>query len=164
MRTPFLTLLPLPPADHSPCHAHETDFTPIGPRFSNSVLQTLLVLLARRPPKGRRLLIIATTSQRPVLTDLGLSEVFDSELRVPPIATLRALDTVLREVELFRSDDERHRAVGMLAQAGFTDGDDEGDARLTVGVKKLLSMVEMARQEPENAAERLTSALMGLGM
>ncbi|OJT15463.1 Vesicular-fusion protein sec18 [Trametes pubescens] len=140
------------------------DFTPIGPRFSNSVLQTLLVLLARRPPKGRRLLIIATTSQRPVLTDLGLSEVFDSELRVPPIATLRALDTVLREVELFRSDDERRRAVGMLAQAGFTDGDDEGDARLTVGVKKLLSMVEMARQEPENAAERLTSALMGLGM
>ncbi|KAL1940022.1 hypothetical protein VTO73DRAFT_9357 [Trametes versicolor] len=140
------------------------DFTPIGPRFSNSVLQTLLVLLARRPPKGRRLLIIATTAQRPVLTDLGLSEVFDSELRVPPIATLRALDTVLREVELFRSDDERRRAVGMLAQAGFTDGEDEGDARLTVGVKKLLSMVEMARQEPENAAERLTSALMGLGM
>lgn len=27
------------------------DWTPIGPRFSNSVLQTLLVLLARRPPK-----------------------------------------------------------------------------------------------------------------
>ncbi len=27
------------------------DFTPIGPRFSNSVLQTLMVLLARRPPK-----------------------------------------------------------------------------------------------------------------
>ncbi|CAL1700365.1 unnamed protein product [Somion occarium] len=29
------------------------DFTPIGPRFSNAVLQTLMVLLARRPPKVR---------------------------------------------------------------------------------------------------------------
>lgn len=28
-----------------------SEWTPIGPRFSNSVLQTLLVLLARRPPK-----------------------------------------------------------------------------------------------------------------
>ncbi|KAI0832772.1 AAA-domain-containing protein [Trametes gibbosa] len=140
------------------------DFTPIGPRFSNAVLQSLLVLLARRPPKGRRLLILATTAQRPVLSDLGLNEVFDAELRVPPIATLRGLDTVLREVELFRTDEERRRAVAVLAQAGFTDGDDESEARLTVGVKKLLSMIEMARQEPEAAAERLTSALMGLGM
>ncbi|KAI0371595.1 AAA-domain-containing protein [Pilatotrama ljubarskyi] len=142
------------------------DFTPIGPRFSNSVLQTLMVLLARRPPKGRRLLILATTSQRPVLTDLGLNEVFDAELRVPPISTLRALDKVLKEVELFPSDDERRRAVQMLAQAGFADGNEEDEAgsRLNVGIKKLLSMVEMARQEPEAAAERLTSALMGLGM
>lgn len=29
------------------------DFTPIGPRFSNSVLQALMVLLSRRPPKVR---------------------------------------------------------------------------------------------------------------
>ncbi|KAI0775896.1 AAA-domain-containing protein [Trametes elegans] len=145
------------------------DFTPIGPRFSNSVLQTLMVLLARRPPKGRRLLILATTSQRPVLTDLGLGEVFDAELRVPPIASLRALDTVLREVELFPDADGRRRAVRMLAQAGFPEdademGADEMGARMSVGIKKLLSMVEMARQEPEAAAERLTSALMGLGM
>jgi vesicle-fusing ATPase len=27
------------------------DWTPIGPRFSNTVLQTLLVLFARLPPK-----------------------------------------------------------------------------------------------------------------
>lgn len=27
------------------------DWTPMGARFSNSVLQTLLVLFARRPPK-----------------------------------------------------------------------------------------------------------------
>lgn len=30
---------------------HLTEWVPIGPRFSNGVLQTLMVLLARRPPK-----------------------------------------------------------------------------------------------------------------
>ncbi|KAI0722598.1 vesicular-fusion protein SEC18 [Earliella scabrosa] len=141
------------------------DFTPIGPRFSNTVLQTLMVLLARRPPKDRRLLIIATTSLRPVLTDLGLAETFDAELRVPPIASLRAIDIVLREVQLFATDEERRRAVGMLGQVGFAPTEAEEDsARTSVGIKKLLSMIEMARQEPDASAERLASALMGLGM
>ncbi|GBE79862.1 AAA-domain-containing protein [Sparassis latifolia] len=143
------------------------DFTPIGPRFSNSVLQTLMVLFSRRPPKGRRLLVIATSSLRPVLTDLGLSESFDSEMRVPPISTLRAVDYVLRELELFKTDKERRHAIAMLEQAGFGSAQDdaeEGMLSLNIGIKKLLGMVEMARQEPEAVAERLTGALMGLGM
>lgn len=72
---------------------------------------------------------------------------------------------MLREVQLFRSDDERRRAISMLGQVGFAQTDDEAEsARTSVGIKKLLSMVEMARQEPDATAERLTSALMGLGM
>ncbi|TFY64705.1 hypothetical protein EVJ58_g2436 [Rhodofomes roseus] len=143
------------------------DFTAIGPRFSNTVLQTLLVLLARRPPKGRRLLILATSSLRPVLTDLGVSEVFDSELRVPPISSLRAVVRVLDELEIFPNDNERHQAISMLQQAGLGSLDtpeDEGSSRLNIGVKKLLSIAEMSRQEPDETAERLTQSLMGLGM
>ncbi|OCH95930.1 AAA-domain-containing protein [Obba rivulosa] len=140
------------------------DFTPIGPRFSNSVLQTLLVLFSRRPPKGRRLLVIATSSLRPVLTDLGLSESFDSELRVPPISSIREVDHVLNDVELFSTHDERRRAIAMLQQAGLGGEEDGTGAVLNIGIKKLLTVIEMARQEPEAVAERLTSALMGLGM
>ena len=114
--------------------------------------------------QGRRLLIIATTSLRPVLTDLGLSESFDSELRVPPIADLRALELVLKAVELFPSSEERRQAIRMLDEAGLGGGEDEVTSRLNIGIKKLLSVVEMARQEPESIAERLTGALMGLGM
>ncbi|KAH9022366.1 AAA-domain-containing protein [Lactarius deliciosus] len=135
------------------------DWTPVGPRFSNAVLQTLMVLMAKPPPKGRRLLVIATSSLRPMLTDVGLSS-FDAELRVPPITNLTALDHVLEAVELFRSTRDRARAVSMLRDAGL--GTDDG--RLSIGVKRLLSVVEMARQEPEAVAERLTSSLMGLGM
>jgi vesicle-fusing ATPase len=39
----------------------ELDYVSIGPRFSNTVLQTLLVLLKKLPPdEGRRLLVIGT--------------------------------------------------------------------------------------------------------
>ena len=111
------------------------------------------------------MLLLVTTSLRPVLTDLGLNEVFDSEMRVPPIASLQALEVVLKEVQLFSTSDARRRAVAMLAQAGFGGSEeDEANSRLNVGIKKLLSMIEMARQEPEAIAERLTNALMGLGM
>ncbi|RXW25462.1 hypothetical protein EST38_g409 [Candolleomyces aberdarensis] len=140
------------------------DWTPMGARFSNGVLQTLLVLLKRRPPKGRRLLVIATSSLKSILADLGLSDSFDSELRVPPINDLVSLEHVLREVELFGTDQERKRAIRMLQDAGFSANKGDFDSKLQIGIKKLLSMIEMARQEPESVAERLTTALMGLGM
>lgn len=115
--------------------------------------------------QGRRLLILATSSQRPILTELGLADTYDSELRIPPITSLHALEHVLEEVELFQRSDDRQRAMRMLEQAGFSgDADDAMNAKLQIGIKKLLSIVEMARQEPENVAERLTGGLMGIGM
>ncbi|KAI0787180.1 P-loop containing nucleoside triphosphate hydrolase protein [Irpex lacteus] len=135
------------------------DFTAIGPRFSNSVLQTLMVLFAKRPPKGRRLLVIATTSLRPILTDLGLSESFDAEIRVPPLSSLTALEHVINEVDLIPNPRELQRTMEMLEQAGFGGQDGNG---LNIGIKKLLSVIEMARQEPEAVGERLVTSLMGL--
>lgn len=40
------------------------DYGPIGPRYSNLTLQALLVLLKKEPPKGRKLLILCTSSRR----------------------------------------------------------------------------------------------------
>lgn len=52
------------------------EYTPIGHRFSNQVLQTLLILLRKVPPTpGRRLFVIATTSISHLLEDLQLIEV-----------------------------------------------------------------------------------------
>lgn len=138
------------------------DWVPIGARFSNAVLQALLVLFGRRPPKGRRLLIIATTSSRPLLTDIQMSDVFDAEKRVPPISSSKALLHVLKEVELFRDDRELRHAARLLEQAGFADGQNGEPGRLLIGVKKLLSVIEMSRQEPEETAARLVNALVQL--
>lgn len=84
-------------------------------------------------------------------------------MRVPPISNLVSLEYVLREVELFQSSDERRDAIRMLKEAGFA-GKDEFSSKLQIGIKKLLSIIEMARQEPDNVAHRLTSALVGLSM
>ncbi|EIW76291.1 vesicular-fusion protein SEC18 [Coniophora puteana RWD-64-598 SS2] len=141
------------------------DWTSIGPRFSNSVLQTLLVLIARKPPKGRRLLVIATTSLRPLLTELGLADAFDTEMRVPPISNLAALEAVLRDVQLFPDEEGLRGLLGWLADAGFArteEGEEGAQVKMQVGIKKLLSLVEMARQEPDSAGVRLMNGLMGL--
>ena len=52
------------------------DYGPIGPRYSNLTLQALLVLLKKNPPKGRRLLIICTTSRKEVLDQVNSVYIF----------------------------------------------------------------------------------------
>lgn len=49
----------------------------------------------------------------------------------------------------------------MLEEAGL-GARDELSPKFQIGIKKLLSIIEMARQEPENVAERLTGALLEL--
>lgn len=52
------------------------EYVRLGPRFSNTVLQALLVLIKKIPPtEGRKLMIIATTSQRTAMDELGLMNV-----------------------------------------------------------------------------------------
>lgn len=94
-----------------------------------------------------------------MLTDMQMSEVFDAELRIGPITTLSALGRVLEDVQLFRSRAEHKDAINQLQVAGFgTEG------KLNIGVKKILSIVEMARQEPEDIAQRLVSGLINFGL
>lgn len=135
------------------------EWVPIGPRFSNPVLQALSVLLGRRPPKGRRLLVLATTSNRAMLQDMDLAGSFLADIRVPAITSLRSVDHVLREVGLFQSEQEHARCMQLLGSAGFAGGDeDEGAGRLNIGIKKLLSEIEMARLD-DDPADKLTAAL-----
>ena len=52
------------------------EYVRLGPRFSNTVLQALLVLIKKVPPtEGRKLMVVATTSQRNAMEELGLMDV-----------------------------------------------------------------------------------------
>ena len=57
------------------------EYVPIGPRFSNSVLQTLLVLVKRMPPPGRKLMVIGTSSNPDVLSSMDLTAAFNVNFR-----------------------------------------------------------------------------------
>ena len=110
-------------------------------------------LIARTQPQGRRLLVIATSSYHHMLADLCLPS-FDAELRVAPIRDLIAFDRVLEAVELFRSTSDRTHAVDMFRETHSHRG-----TPLTIGIKHLLSVIEMARQDHEAVAERLSSLM-----
>ncbi|CAJ0846737.1 13543_t:CDS:2 [Entrophospora sp. SA101] len=62
-------------------------WVPIGPRFSNSVLQTLLALFKKRPHK-----ISTTTNEKSVVQQMDMSDSFNSEIEVPNIADLSSIE------------------------------------------------------------------------
>jgi vesicle-fusing ATPase len=54
------------------------EFIHIGPRFSNPVLQALLVLIKKTPPTlNRKLMIIGTTSMKQILQEMELVDCFN---------------------------------------------------------------------------------------
>jgi vesicle-fusing ATPase len=111
------------------------DYVPIGPRFSNTVLQTLLILLKKVPPdEGRRLLVIGTTSCPHLLEDLGLVQAFGVTQSIP------LLDDPVNVVEVLRT------------AAHMSEMDAQAIAKAInkpIGIKQLLMVAEMAKQGSE---------------
>ncbi|XP_036004423.1 vesicle-fusing ATPase isoform X1 [Fundulus heteroclitus] len=110
------------------------DYVPIGPRFSNLVLQALLVLLKKPPPKGRKLLIIGTTSRKDVLQEMEMLDAFSTTIHVPNISTGEQLVDAL---ELLGSFTDKERASIAQQLRG---------KRVWIGIKKLLVLIEMSLQ------------------
>jgi vesicle-fusing ATPase len=121
------------------------DWVPIGPRFSNTVLQTLMVFLRKQPTKDRRLLVLATTTQRAVLKQLDVYNSFNSDIMVPNVMTCGELQYIMKHSGAF--DD--HEIVQVLESIGGINQADENPAEKTigVGVKKVLLGIETAKQD-----------------
>jgi vesicle-fusing ATPase len=111
------------------------DYVPIGPRFSNTVLQTLLVLLKKIPPdEGRRLLVIGTTSCPHLLEDLGLVQAFGLTQTIPLLDEPSQIVEVLRVSAHMSERDARSIAKSITKP---------------IGIKQLLMVAEMAKQGSE---------------
>ncbi|XP_069674509.1 vesicle-fusing ATPase 1 [Periplaneta americana] len=113
------------------------DYGPIGPRYSNLTLQALLVLLKKEPPKGRKLLILCTSSRRQVLEDMEMVSAFTAVLHVPNLAQADHLMAVLEESDVFTKKDLSTISRKIHGQ------------RVFIGIKKLLALIDMARQTEE---------------
>ncbi|GBF95528.1 hypothetical protein Rsub_08509 [Raphidocelis subcapitata] len=111
------------------------EYVAIGPRFSNLILQVLLVLVKKQPPAGRKLLVIGTTSSGQVLDSMGLAEAFNVLLHVPALRGEEVSRVLAQEGAFAEADIPA--AVDILAKYCGRD----------VPIKKLLLWLEMARQE-----------------
>ncbi|TYK30894.1 vesicle-fusing ATPase [Cucumis melo var. makuwa] len=117
------------------------EYVAIGPRFSNLMSQALMVLLKRLPPKGKKLLVIGTTSEVGFLDSVGICDAFSVTYHVPTLKTDDA-KKVMQQLNVFAEDD-----VDAAAEA-VTD----------MPIKKLYMLIEMAAQgERGGAAEAIYS-------
>lgn len=75
---------------------------------------------------------------------MELIDAFATEIKVPPITSLNEVDIVLQEMNLF-NDQQRMRALNELKSMS--------DIRLSIGIKKLLMVIEMARQDSDSVGK-----------
>lgn len=110
------------------------DYGSIGPRYSNLTLQALLVLLKKEPPRGRKLLVLCTTSRKEVLKDMEMLSCFTAVLHVHSLTKPEHLIAVLEESDVFSKREIQDIARKLQGQ------------KLFIGIKKLLALLDMARQ------------------
>ncbi|XP_067869271.1 vesicle-fusing ATPase isoform X1 [Heterodontus francisci] len=124
------------------------DYVPIGPRFSNLVLQALLVLLKKSSPHGRKLLIIGTTSRKDVLQEMEMMDVFSTSIHIPNINTGQQL---MEALELLgRFDDHERVRITQHVQGKI----------VWIGIKKLMMIIEMSLQMgPEHRVNKFLALL-----
>lgn len=117
------------------------EYVPIGPRFSNYISQTLLVLLKRLPPKGKNILVIGTTSEVGFLESVGIRDAFSVTYHVPTLKTGDARK-VLEQLNVFSEEDI----------------DAAAEALNDMPIKKVYMLAEMAAQgESGGRAEAIYS-------
>jgi len=129
------------------------EYVSIGPRFSNSVLQTLLVLFKKYPPFDRKLLLIATSSaSTDVLQEMELFDSFDATFNLPLLSSDNEVKNVLKGLDLFNVSE-------------LTSVSERFKGRISI--KKLLNVAEMARQTTGNnypPVKRFNEALQEYGI
>ena len=104
------------------------EFVDMGPRFSNSILQALLVLIKRLPKKSEnKILIIGTTSCAKLLKDLEVTNSFNLAINVP---VLNSREEILEILNKYPGDSKQKMEI-----AGKIDG---------VSIKKLILILDMA--------------------
>jgi vesicle-fusing ATPase len=107
------------------------EYTPLGPRFSNMILQTLLVLLKKPPPPPNRLLIVGTTSISHLLEDVQLISIFNLTVHIPKLEPKESRAVLQKLVPM--TPDELDAVMEHLHKP--------------IALKQLLMVAEMARNE-----------------
>ena len=111
------------------------DFVPVGMRFSNSVLQTLLILLKKLPSRNNKLFILGTSSNPDLMRELELHQCFDFSCLVPPLGRPEVKKLWEKMQIYFPSEDEQVQIENLFPTE--------------VPIKRLLVAIEYARSIAE---------------
>jgi len=105
------------------------EYVNIGPRFSNAILQALMVLIKKVPTKPEhRLLIIGTTSQKTVLKELEIYQAFNVAVHMPTLTR----DEVLAVLKHYKGNAKEKEMIA--------------DSMQFMTMKRLLLLIDMACQ------------------
>ena len=135
------------------CIERLLDYVPVGPRFSNSILQTLQVCIKRIPPNNRSLLVLSTTSRRELLDDLDMADCFTAQVLVPQIDSLDAALIVLKDTALFSEVDQN--IIKSKLSKIVTDS-----TVILISVKNLINLISRSSQDSENGPDRFIECFL----
>uniref|UniRef100_A0A803MHD3 Vesicle-fusing ATPase n=1 Tax=Chenopodium quinoa TaxID=63459 RepID=A0A803MHD3_CHEQI len=128
------------------------EYVAIGPRFSNIISQTLMVLLKRLPPLGKKLLVIGTTSEVGFLDSIGIRDAFSVTYNVPTLKTedsrkvIFVVDLEYLSPSLLLYPWLRSLVLQQLNVFSEDDIDSAAEALNDMPIKKVYMLIEMAAQ------------------
>jgi vesicle-fusing ATPase len=113
------------------------DYAPIGPRFSNLIFQTLKILFKSIPPRGRKLIIVATSGEKDLLKELGLIKTFSQIIYVPNVSRGVEILNVVEQLESFNKSE-----IDKLSR-------EIKNRTCSIGIKTLIDLIEYSKQSTD---------------
>ncbi|KAI4839047.1 putative N-ethylmaleimide-sensitive fusion protein [Plasmodium brasilianum] len=113
------------------------DYTRIGPRFSNSILQAIMVLIKKKPKKeNQKILIICTTSEYQFMRDVGLIKNFYVNIEVPLLNCSTSIKNVLHNRNEIYHDFPEKEIEQVISS----------NVIKSIAIKNLLMVIDMASE------------------
>ncbi|CDU16419.1 N-ethylmaleimide-sensitive fusion protein, putative [Plasmodium yoelii] len=126
------------------------DYTRIGPRFSNSILQAIMVLIKKKPKKeNQKILIICTTSEYQFMKDVGLVKNFYVNIQVPMLNSSIAIKNVLQNRNKNNKDFPENEILKIT----------ESNIIKSISIKNLLMIKDMASEAASDCNSVITSEI-----
>ncbi|CAG9573151.1 putative N-ethylmaleimide-sensitive factor [Leishmania major strain Friedlin] len=118
------------------------DFSQLGGRYSNTLLQALLVLIKRPPPEGKKLLVVGTTAQYDIMDSLELGACFSVKLHLPSVP-VSAIPKVCEGLGLaFASQQDMDSCLSLMSH--------------DIPMKQLMLLLEMASEQKGSGRPLIT--------
>ena len=126
------------------------EYSAMRTAYSNYLLQSLLVLLKRPMPEGKKILVIGTCNNSQVMQELEVAECFTAELELPTVGA-DGVEAVAAELNLtFRSPDDLVSVKEAIPAQGLP-------------VKRLIWLMELAAEKNQLRGVRFAEAILESG-